>query len=81
MACQHPGHAKSVRRVEVSCPIPDLNADELAVLQEHASAQKYQRGSGTHMQSLKSHNSRGHWVEVLSKSMGREVGHSGIVVK
>ena len=81
MACQPPKHAKSVSKGEVSCPIPDYQADRAAVLQEHASAQNFQRGSGTHKQSLKSHNLGGHWVQVLSKSMGREVGHSGIVVK
>ena len=62
-------------------PLINLHADEVAFLQEHANAQKFQKGPHTDEQSRKSHNARGHWVEVLSKSMGREAGRSGIVVK
>ena len=68
-------------KIAVSCPIRVLHSYGLAVLQEHASGQNFQRGPHTIKQSPKSQISGGHWVEVLSKLMGREEGHSGIVVK
>lgn len=58
-----------------------LVADDMPALKGHASAKNFQRGPCTNKQSLESQSSRGHWIEVLSKSMGREEGHSGIVVR